>query len=70
MSPVCQLEMTLPESYPGGVRGDGSADGDGEGDAARGDGGFGNLAQRLAVMPCCAGRVRRQRGVISTLRAG
>src|SRR6267143_4501181 len=26
MSPVCQLEMTLPGDYPGGVQGDGSAD--------------------------------------------
>src|SRR5215472_13537526 len=26
MSPVCQLEMTLPGAFPGGVGGDGSAD--------------------------------------------
>ena len=26
MSPVCQLEMTLPGGFPGGVGGDGSAD--------------------------------------------
>jgi hypothetical protein len=26
MSPLCQLEMTLPGGFPGGVRGDGSAD--------------------------------------------
>src|SRR5438309_10296967 len=26
MSPLCQLEMTLPGGYPGGVGGDGSAD--------------------------------------------
>ena len=27
-------------------------------------------AQRVAAMPCCARRVRRRRGVISTLRTG
>ena len=26
MSPLCQLEMTLPGGFPGGVRGDGSVD--------------------------------------------
>jgi hypothetical protein len=26
MSPLCQLQMTLPGGFPGGVRGDGSFD--------------------------------------------
>src|SRR6516165_7391244 len=26
MSPACQLEMTLPGGFPGGIKGDGSAD--------------------------------------------
>src|ERR1700746_2748666 len=39
MSPLCQLEMTLPGGFPGGVGGDGSADerwgADAAGSAAR-----------------------------------
>ena len=30
MSPLCQLQMTLPGGYPGGVRGDGGLMSDGE----------------------------------------
>jgi len=42
MSPVCQLEMTLPGGYPGGVGGDGSADERWGADKARGTAGFGS----------------------------
>src|SRR3984893_17843020 len=44
MSPVCQLEMTLPRGYPGGVRGDGSADERWGTDKARGAAGSGSAA--------------------------
>src|SRR5215472_16472363 len=44
MSPLCQLEMTLPGGFPGGVRGDGSADERWGADAARGAAGFGSKA--------------------------
>src|SRR5215471_14481870 len=44
MSPVCQLEMTLPGGFPGGVRGDGSADERWGADAARGAAGCGSEA--------------------------
>src|SRR6516165_3838291 len=42
MSPVCQLEMTLPREFPGGVWGDGSADERWGAAAARGAAGFGS----------------------------
>jgi hypothetical protein len=44
MSPACQLEMTLPGGFPGGVRGDGSADERWGAEAARGAAGFGSTA--------------------------
>src|SRR5271167_5183261 len=42
MSPVCQIEMTLPEDFSGGIRGDGTADERWGADAARGAAGFGS----------------------------
>src|SRR5271156_5987494 len=44
MSPVCQLQMTLPEGYPGGVGGDDTADERSGAWAARGAAGFGSSA--------------------------
>ena len=44
MSPACQLEMTLPGGFPGGVKGDGSADERWGVDAARGAARFGSAA--------------------------
>src|SRR5215469_11271058 len=44
MSPLCQLEMTLPGGFPGGVRGDGSFDERRGADAARGAAGCGSEA--------------------------
>ena len=44
MSPACQLEMTLPEGFAGGIRGDGSADERWGAEAARGAAGFGSTA--------------------------
>jgi hypothetical protein len=40
MSPLCQLQMTLPGGFPGGVWGDGSADERSGAAAARGAAGF------------------------------
>src|SRR5512132_1862741 len=42
MSPLCRLEMTLPRGFPGGVRGDGSADERRGADAARSAAGSGS----------------------------
>src|SRR5215472_1583973 len=42
MSPLCQLEMTLPEGFAGGVWGDGSTDERWEADAARSAAGSGS----------------------------
>src|SRR5580700_6115671 len=44
MSPLCQLQMTLPGGFPGGVRGDGSADERRGADAAGSAAGFGSEA--------------------------
>src|SRR5437667_1629600 len=44
MSPLCQLEMTLPGGNPGGVGGDGSADERWGTYKARGAAGFGSAA--------------------------
>src|SRR5215472_12300099 len=44
MSPVCQLEMTLPRGFAGGVWGDGSADERSRAAAARGGARFGSAA--------------------------
>jgi hypothetical protein len=44
MSPVCQLEMTLPGGFPGAVWGDGSADERSRAAAARGVARFGSAA--------------------------
>ena len=44
MSPVCQLEMTLPGGFLGGVWGDGLADERSGAAAARGAAGFGSAA--------------------------
>src|SRR5215472_4448529 len=42
MSPLCQLEMTLPGGFPGGIWGDGSADERSGAEAAGGAAGFGS----------------------------
>src|SRR5215469_6224000 len=44
MSPLCQLQMTLPRGFAGGVWGDGSADERSGAAATRGPAGFGSAA--------------------------
>ena len=44
MTLLCQLQMTLPGGFPGGVRGDGSADERSGACAARGAAGFGSVS--------------------------
>jgi hypothetical protein len=52
MSPMCQLEMTLPRGFPGGVWGDGSADERWGAAAARGPQAAAGTSRRaVAAMP-------------------
>ena len=60
MSPLCQLQMTLPGGFPGGVGGDGSSDERSGAFAAGGAAGFGSAATDDAAAGQLLGLERRQ----------